>query len=39
MNHLVDFGRCALVGCTNYIILNFTFKRYLSAFWVFKDDT
>ena len=21
MNHLIDFGVCALVGCTNYIIL------------------
>ena len=22
MNHLIDFGVCALVGCTNYIILH-----------------
>ena len=20
MNHLIDFGVCALVGCTNYIL-------------------
>ena len=22
MNHLIDLGVCALVGCTNYIILH-----------------
>ena len=22
MNHLIDFGVCALVGCTNYIIFT-----------------
>ena len=27
MNHLIDFGVCALVGCTSYIILhNYFFK-------------
>ena len=38
MNHLIDFGVCALVGCSNYIILQNYFKRYFSAFWVFKFD-
>ena len=28
MNHLIEFGVCALVGCTNYIIYIITFKRY-----------
>ena len=37
MNHLIDFGVNALVGCTNYIILhNYFFKDILSAFLVFK---
>ena len=31
MNHLIDFGVCALVGCTNNIILQI-----LSAFLVLK---
>ena len=22
MNHLIEFGVCALVGCTNYMILH-----------------
>ena len=39
MNHLVDFGVCALVGCTNHIILqNYSLKDILNAFWVFKFD-
>ena len=31
MNHLIDFGVCALVGCTNYIILHNYFKRYFKC--------
>ena len=39
MNHLIDFGVCALVGCTNYKILhNYFLKDILSTFWVFKFD-
>ena len=38
MNHLIDFGVYALVGCTNYIILHIYFEIYFSAFWVFKFD-
>ena len=26
INHLIDFGVCALVGCTNFIILHNYFK-------------
>ena len=32
INHLIDFGVCALVGCTNFIILHNYFKDILSAF-------
>ena len=33
MNHLIDFGVCALVGCTNYIILhNYLKKIFLVHF-------
>ena len=32
MNHLIDFGVCALLGCTNYIILHIFLKDILSAF-------
>ena len=31
MNHLIDFGVCALVGCTNYIFYIITFKRYFKC--------
>ena len=27
MNHLIDFGVCALAGCTNFIILHKYFKK------------
>ena len=39
MNHFIEFGVLALVGCTNYIILH-NYLDILSAFWVFIfDDT
>ena len=31
MNHLIDFGVYALVGCTNYLIYIITFKRYFKC--------
>ena len=31
MNHLIDVGVCALVGCTNYIILHNYFNRYFKC--------
>ena len=31
IEHLIDFGVYALVGCTNYIILQKTFKRYFKC--------
>ena len=31
MNHLIDFGVCALVRCTNYSILHNTFKNYFKC--------
>ena len=32
MNHLIDFGVCALVGCTNYIYFYIiTFKKYFKC--------
>ena len=31
MNHLIDFGVYALVGCTNYIILHNYFKCILGV--------
>ena len=27
MNHLIDFGVCALTGCTNFVILHNYFKK------------
>ena len=27
MNHLIDFGVCALAGRTNFIILHYYFKK------------
>ena len=34
MNHLIDFGVCALAGCTNFIIYIIPLKKdILSAFW------
>ena len=39
MKHLIDFGVCALAGCTNFIILHYYFiKNILSAFFMFKFD-
>ena len=39
MNHLIDFGVCALEGGTNYTILHNYFKRYFKCQpWVFKFD-
>ena len=38
-NHLIDFGVCALAGCTNFIILHNYFKKiFYVHFWVFKFD-
>ena len=31
MNHLIDVGVCALVGCTNYIILYNYFQKIFSV--------
>ena len=31
MNHLIDFGVCALVGCTHHIILRNYFRRYFKC--------
>ena len=34
MNHLIDFGVCALAGCTHFIILHNYFKRMFKVhFW------
>ena len=39
MNHVIDFGVCALAGCTNLIILHNYFKKIFQVhFWVFKFD-
>ena len=38
MNHFIDFGVCALAGCTNFIILHNYLKDILSALWVLKYD-
>ena len=32
MNHLIEFGVCALAGCTNVKILHNYLKKKLSAF-------
>ena len=31
MNHLIDFGVCALVGCTNYKLLHTYFQKILKV--------
>ena len=39
MDHLIDFGVCTPVGCTNYTIFTkLLLKDILSAFWGFKFD-
>ena len=39
MDRMIDFGVCALAGCTNFIILHNYFKKnILSAFLVFEFD-
>ena len=39
MNHLIDFGVCALADCTNFIILhNYFTKIFQLHFGVFKFD-
>ena len=32
MNHLIDFGVCALAGCTKFIILHNYFEIYFKCF-------
>ena len=31
MNHLIDFGVCALVGCTNYISFTLLLLKYIQV--------
>ena len=31
MNHLIDFGVCAIEGCTIFIILHYRLKRYFEC--------
>ena len=31
MNHLIDFGVCALVGCIHHTFYTITFKRYFKC--------